>query len=117
MAGSAILEVKPDRVLDVFKGFFIRCALRVTSLKGGAVDKIARPVFFNHDLKHEFLHHQVSLCYSQVYGAGRLLSTRGHGGWLERGSTLYLDASIPHTLKNVTRRPAKCLSVVTPPVL
>jgi len=36
---------------------------------------------------------------------------------LKRGSTLYLDASIPHSLKNVTRRPAKCLSVVTPPVL
>jgi quercetin dioxygenase-like cupin family protein len=36
---------------------------------------------------------------------------------LTRGSTLYFDASIPHSLKNVTRRPAKCLSVVTPPVL
>jgi len=36
---------------------------------------------------------------------------------LKRGSTLYFDASIPHSLKNVTRRPAKCLSVVTPPVL
>jgi len=36
---------------------------------------------------------------------------------LKRGSTLYFDASIPHSLKNVTRRPARCLSVVTPPVL
>ena len=36
---------------------------------------------------------------------------------LKRGSTLYFDASIPHSLKNAGRRPAKCLSVVTPPVL
>jgi len=36
---------------------------------------------------------------------------------LKRGSSLYLDASIPHTLKNVGRSVAKCLSVVTPPVL
>ena len=36
---------------------------------------------------------------------------------LARGSTLYLDASIPHALKNTGRRTATCLSVVTPPVL
>ena len=36
---------------------------------------------------------------------------------LKRGSTLYFDASIPHSLRNVGRRTAKCLSVVTPPVL
>ena len=36
---------------------------------------------------------------------------------LHRGSSLYLDASIPHSLKNVGRHTAKCLSVVTPPVL
>ena len=36
---------------------------------------------------------------------------------LKRGSSLYLDASIPHVLKNVGRSTAKCLSVVTPPVL
>ena len=36
---------------------------------------------------------------------------------LKRGSTLYFDASIPHSLKNPSRRPAKCLSVITPPVL
>ena len=36
---------------------------------------------------------------------------------LKRGSSLYLDASIPHALKNPGTRPAKCLSVVTPPVL
>ena len=36
---------------------------------------------------------------------------------LRRGSTLYFDASIPHSFKNTGRRPAKCLSVVTPPVL
>lgn len=36
---------------------------------------------------------------------------------LRRGSSLYLDASIPHSLKNVGRSVAKCLSVVTPPVL
>ena len=36
---------------------------------------------------------------------------------LRRGSSLYLDASIPHTLKNPGRTTAKCLSVVTPPVL
>ena len=36
---------------------------------------------------------------------------------LKRGSSLYLDASIPHSLKNAGERPAKCLSVTTPPVL
>jgi len=36
---------------------------------------------------------------------------------LKRGSTLYFDASIPHSFKNLSRRPVKCLSVVTPPVL
>ena len=36
---------------------------------------------------------------------------------LKRGSSLYLDASIPHVLKNAGPRTAKCLSVVTPPVL
>ena len=36
---------------------------------------------------------------------------------LKRGSSLYLDASIPHTLKNVGKTVARCLSVVTPPVL
>lgn len=36
---------------------------------------------------------------------------------LRRGSSLYLDASVPHRLKNIGRSVAKCLSVVTPPVL
>ncbi len=36
---------------------------------------------------------------------------------LKRGSSLYLDASIPHSLKNTGHSVAKCLSVVTPPVL
>jgi len=36
---------------------------------------------------------------------------------LRRGSTLYFDASIPHSFRNAGRRPAKCLSIVTPPVL
>ena len=36
---------------------------------------------------------------------------------LKRGSSLYLDASVPHRLKNIGRSAAKCLSVVTPPVL
>lgn len=36
---------------------------------------------------------------------------------LKRGSTLYFDASVPHSLRNAMRRTAKCLSVVTPPVL
>ena len=36
---------------------------------------------------------------------------------LKRGSSLYLDASIPHHLKNVGRGIVRCLSVVTPPVL
>ena len=36
---------------------------------------------------------------------------------LKRGSSLYLDASVPHSLKNIGRGTAKCLSVVTPPVL
>ncbi len=36
---------------------------------------------------------------------------------LKRGSTLYFDASLSHSLKNSSSRVAKCLSVVTPPVL
>lgn len=36
---------------------------------------------------------------------------------LRRGSSLYLDASITHSVKNVGGRIAKCLAVVTPPVL
>lgn len=36
---------------------------------------------------------------------------------LKRGSSLYLDASIPHSLRNPGGRIARCLSVVTPPVL
>jgi len=36
---------------------------------------------------------------------------------LKRGSSLYFDASIPHSLKNVGRAVVKCLSIVTPPVL
>ena len=36
---------------------------------------------------------------------------------LKRGSTLYFDASLPHSLRNPGSRPSKCLSVVTPPVL
>jgi len=36
---------------------------------------------------------------------------------LSRGSSLYLDASIPHSLRNAGERTARCLSVVTPPVL
>ena len=36
---------------------------------------------------------------------------------LKRGSTLYFEASMPHSLKNAGRATAKCLSVVTPPVL
>jgi quercetin dioxygenase-like cupin family protein/DNA-binding XRE family transcriptional regulator len=36
---------------------------------------------------------------------------------LRRGNSLYLDASIPHSLKNTGTKTATCLSVVTPPVL
>ena len=36
---------------------------------------------------------------------------------LKRGSSLYLDASVAHSLKNVSDRVAKCLAVTTPPVL
>ena len=36
---------------------------------------------------------------------------------LRRGSSLYLDASLAHSVKNVGGRTAKCLAVVTPPVL
>ena len=36
---------------------------------------------------------------------------------LRGGSALYLDGSIPHQLKNAGRSVAKCLVVVTPPVL
>ncbi|MBI4597342.1 MAG: cupin domain-containing protein [Candidatus Omnitrophica bacterium] len=36
---------------------------------------------------------------------------------LTRGSTLYLDASIPHQLRNPGSKPVRCLSVTTPPAL
>lgn len=36
---------------------------------------------------------------------------------LKKGSTLYFDASVPYNLKNAGHSVAKCLSVVTPPVL
>jgi len=40
-----------------------------------------------------------------------------HTHTLKRGSSLYFDASVPHQLKNISGRAAKCLAVVTPPVL
>lgn len=36
---------------------------------------------------------------------------------LKKGASLYLDASIPHTLRNPGHSTSKCLSVITPPVL
>ena len=36
---------------------------------------------------------------------------------LKKGSSLYLDASVPHQLRNPGARTATCLSVLTPPVL
>lgn len=36
---------------------------------------------------------------------------------IARGSSLYLDASVPHRLRNSSKRPATLLSVTTPPVL
>jgi len=36
---------------------------------------------------------------------------------VKRGASLYLDASIPHSLRNPGHAVAKCLSVITPPVL
>ena len=36
---------------------------------------------------------------------------------LKRGSTLYLEASIPHVLRNVGAHVARCLAVTTPPAL
>ena len=36
---------------------------------------------------------------------------------LKRGSSLYLDASIPHSLRNVGSKTARCLAVTTPPAL
>ena len=36
---------------------------------------------------------------------------------LRKGSSLYLDASVPHQMKNIGPRSARCLSIVTPPVL
>jgi len=36
---------------------------------------------------------------------------------LKRDTTLYFDASLPHSFRNPGRATAKCLSVVTPPAL
>ena len=36
---------------------------------------------------------------------------------IARGSSLYVDASVPHRLRNTSKRPSIILSVTTPPVL
>ena len=36
---------------------------------------------------------------------------------LKRGSTLYFDASLPHSLRNAGSKTARCLAVTTPPAL
>ena len=36
---------------------------------------------------------------------------------LKKGSTLYFDASLPHSLRNPGRKPSRCLAVTTPPAL
>jgi len=36
---------------------------------------------------------------------------------LRRGSTLYFEASLPHSLRNVGSKVARCLAVTTPPAL
>ncbi len=36
---------------------------------------------------------------------------------LKKGSTLYFEASLPHSLRNTGTKPAQCLVVCTPPVL
>ena len=36
---------------------------------------------------------------------------------LKRGSTLYFDASLPHSLRNPGAKTARCLAVTTPPAL
>lgn len=50
--------------------------------------------------------------------AGRIEArTGGQSHQLGKGSTLYFDASIPHSLANKGRAVARCLSMLTPPVL
>ena len=36
---------------------------------------------------------------------------------LKKGSSLYFEASLPHQLRNLGGKPARCLAVTTPPVL
>lgn len=36
---------------------------------------------------------------------------------LKKGSSLYMDASLPHSLSNGSSKVARCLSIITPPVL
>ena len=36
---------------------------------------------------------------------------------LKKGSSLYFEASLPHQLRNLGSKPARCLAVTTPPVL
>ncbi len=49
---------------------------------------------------------------------GELEATVGEAAHrLKRGSTLYLDASIPHRFTNPSTRTVRCLSITTPPVL
>ena len=56
----------------------------------------------------QFLYVLEGACEARVGDATHLL---------KRGSSLYLDASIPHSLRNPGPKPARCLSVTTPPVL
>ena len=49
---------------------------------------------------------------------GALEATIGEKAYqVSRGSSLYLDASIPHTFKNTGRGTVRCVTVTTPPVL
>ena len=120
MGAFAIFEVKVNSILDICYRFFIGRALSVAPLQGRAIGKIAPLVFLDDDFKHQLPHFHCpySSCYQQVYVVHRTLSTWGQDAVrVKRGASFYFDASIPHSLRNIGKRTAKCLSVITPPVL
>ena len=57
MAGlSSVSKMETNCVLNIFKGFLIRFALRVTTLQGGTIHKVAVFVFLENDFKQAFFH-------------------------------------------------------------
>ncbi len=58
-ACKAILDMQPDRILDVLHGFFVRISLAVTTLKPRTGNKVAVGVSFYHVRQRKLFHPQI----------------------------------------------------------